>query len=256
MVYNQPVSDLEADEPLTESEWADADPHVDFEHGDVVKGDRVEVEFVDPDGTRRVVEGEPVRFDATSGFTGAKSGHNVLIRTDDEWVQSHDPDGDLLRVNTRRGGNESVVEVNRPGAGLNETVASTTANDDIIVRPAHDTEPCAWCGDDVRTDSLKRSPDGGRCAECLRDPDPEHADPDFDVRDIRHVVDDHAPAIHLVTTDEEDVALCGQLTAGLRPFGDDVDTVEEAAKLGAWVNGKDDMCDDCREAFHDAVIND
>lgn len=112
-------------------------------------------------------------------------------------------------------------------------------------------EACVWCGDDFPRESLREAVDGLRCDGCYHDPDAEHADADFDVEDVRHVTDDITPSIHLVTTEQEDVALCGQMVSGLRPFGDGVDTPEEAARLGAWVNVRnDDMCPACRDVFN------
>lgn len=268
MVLNQSVrtqADRDPTAPITEARWVDADPHIAFDHGDLIAGDdpRVEVAFTDTDGTRRVVAGDVVRFDAWSNYSGAVGGHNILIETDDEWVQSQDPVDDLLRVNTRKGTAESVVEVNRPGAGLNKRVASDkTAGDDIVVRPvtvtdggddSDDTPRCEWCGDDTDSDDLRTAPDGERCPECYFDPDPDHADSDFDVEDVRHVVTDRE-GLHLVAVPNDDVALCGSLAGGLTTFGEAVDSVHEAARLGAWVNARDGMCDGCRDVFNDAVF--
>jgi len=114
---------------------------------------------------------------------------------------------------------------------------------------------CVWCGDDHPRESMRKAHDGLRCPECYHDPDPDHADHDFAVEDVRHVVTDR-DGVHLVTADSEDVALCGSLVGGLTTFGDVADTVDDAARLGAWVNARDDMCDGCRDVFNGVVFDD
>lgn len=86
----------------------------------------------------------------------------------------------------------------------------------------------------------------------------------FEVADIRHVNDtpdgdvdippDFEATTHLVAKDDPDTALCGQPVEGLRPAGKSVTSLESAAKLGAWVNVRDDMCPECREAFNERIF--
>lgn len=72
----------------------------------------------------------------------------------------------------------------------------------------------------------------------------------WSIHGIRHVIPDRGD-IHLVTTSDEDTALCGQSVVGLRPFGDPPETFKDAARLGMFVNAREDVCDDCRKKFND-----
>lgn len=74
------------------------------------------------------------------------------------------------------------------------------------------------------------------------------SDPVIAIEEIRHVVPDHDP-MHLVEAGETET-FCGDPAGGLRHFGTPSETPAEAARLGAWVNSREDLCDDCRDAFN------
>lgn len=92
--------------------------------------------------------------------------------------------------------------------------------------------------------------------------EPSETDPptdQFDLPTIRHVVTDQygdEPGFHLTTTETPDVALCGQRIGGLRLFGQPTESLIEATRLGAWVNGRPDMCPECRDAFNEVIFSD
>ena len=115
MVLNRPVRDMEEGEPL--SEWLGSDEHV---PDDLVVGDGIEVEL--PDGT--VYAGEPVRFDAMGGGS-AHRGHNILLDAGAE-----DAEGGRVRVHTRTGQGVTVA-LDRPGAGMNETILEAGGDAEI-----------------------------------------------------------------------------------------------------------------------------
>lgn len=77
---------------------------------------------------------------------------------------------------------------------------------------------------------------------------------ELEIEEIRHVVTDRGP-MHLVANEEAQYAICGNGSGGLRKFGRKAETMEDAAKLGAWVNAREDMCEECREAFNDALFS-
>lgn len=163
-------------------------------------------------------------------------------------VTTKDSAGRLIKV-----GNVRYVDVPEDSVRLPDDDGDRVRTDggtDVDPTPTE----CTWCGDERPRESMREAPDGLRCPECYHEPDHEHADPDFDFEDVRHVVTDR-DGTHLVTVDDEDVALCGSLAGGLTTFGDPVEDVDDAVTLGAWVNVYDDMCPACRDVFNDAVFD-
>jgi hypothetical protein len=128
MVLNVAISDMDDGEPM--SPRVDDDKHV---YGTPVVGDDLTIVFTDMDGVKRGVTGTPIRFDTWSSHHGF-GGHNIYLETDDPLiVDEHDAEDDRIHVRTRNGSAVSKVLVNRPGAGLNATIARSSNDDDIQV---------------------------------------------------------------------------------------------------------------------------
>jgi hypothetical protein len=226
-----------------------------IQSGDVEAGDTIEVEYADVNGDKQtevgtvtdaeVVEAgtvhgtEPRTWEtSTTHYTveyevGGKNDHKV----------TGELGGDAPTVYTEVGGRHSDGGDRRKMGDA----TGVAVEDDGEAEPDVDHDPDEWCGRD-------------ECPSCQGydeppySPDPEHADHDFDVEDIRHVSPDREPK-HLVVADADDVALCGTLVGGLTTFGDAADTPEEAARLGAWVNVNDDVCNDCADAVNDMLFD-
>jgi len=77
---------------------------------------------------------------------------------------------------------------------------------------------------------------------------------ELEIEQVRHVVTDRE-GMHLVAHEDANYALCGSGAGGLRKFGDAPESLEDAAQFGAWVNVRDDMCDECAETFNKAVFD-
>lgn len=133
-------------------------------------------------------------------------------------------------------------------------------SDDCPVCQGHD-EPPEFADDPVSCDEVDDYPPEADLIPSetksygygTKPDDPVPCPAAFDVENIRHVSTDRG-AIHLVATEDADFSLCGDRVGGLRAFGDPVDTPEEAAKLGVWVNVREEICPGCREAFNSQMF--
>lgn len=73
------------------------------------------------------------------------------------------------------------------------------------------------------------------------------------IADVRHVYADNDGTPHIIAHEDADFALCGRGVVNLHVFGKPATTPERAVQLGAWVNVRDNMCEDCADEFDDAI---